>query len=115
MARNMLSWAGESWARHTVGRVLHLKGIVHVITMLTSLGHIDIGEYKKPFEYMKITPLYPVLTPFCTLKISVRSQKRCLNVRHLYGIVRHQFRDFGQLFFSNLLRFCRVQKGVKTG
>ena len=32
-----------------------LKGMVHMITMLTYVEQIDIGEYKKTFKYPKTT------------------------------------------------------------
>ena len=34
---------------------------VHMISMFTSIAHIDIGEYKKTFKYLETTPNYPVL------------------------------------------------------
>ena len=32
-----------------------LKGMVHMITMLTYIAQIDIGEYKNPFKCPEIT------------------------------------------------------------
>ena len=54
--------------------------MVHMITMLTSIAYIDIGEYKTPFRYLETTPRYTVLAPFCTLKISVSSPKSSLKI-----------------------------------
>ena len=52
-----------------------LKGMVHMITMLTYIAQIYMGEYKNPLKCPETTPCYPVLASFCTLIISVRSQK----------------------------------------
>ena len=41
-----------------------LKGMVHMITMLISIAHIDIGEYKQTCKYLETTPQYPVLASF---------------------------------------------------
>ena len=52
----------------------YLEGMVHLTTMLISIEHINIGGQKKlwiPWNQ----PCYHVLVIFCTLKISVRSQK----------------------------------------
>ena len=43
---------------------ISLKGMVHMIKMLTSIAHIDIGEYKPPFKYFKTTPFTPTLLLF---------------------------------------------------
>ena len=32
-----------------------VKGMVHIITMLTYIAQIDIGEYKNPFKCPEIT------------------------------------------------------------
>ena len=33
-----------------------LKGWVYMITILTYIAHIDIGEYKHSFKYLETTP-----------------------------------------------------------
>ena len=51
-----------------------------MITMLTSIAHIAIGENKNSFKYLETKTNYPVLPPFCSLKVSVRSSKNCLAI-----------------------------------
>ena len=34
-----------------------LKGMVHMLTMLTYIAHVNIGEYKKKFKYPETTPV----------------------------------------------------------
>ena len=41
-----------------------LKGMAHIITMLTSIEHIDIGEYKKPLHTLKASPFTRFLLLF---------------------------------------------------
>ena len=65
----------------TFSTCYNLKGMFHMITMLTSKTHIDITEYKNPFKYLKTNPCYPILAPFCILKISVISKNSCLTIQ----------------------------------
>ena len=66
------------------------KGMVHMITIFTYMAHIDIGEHKKPFEYIKKTTLiYPVVTFF--VPIIVKSQKSCLRSQKRFLTIPKKF------------------------
>ena len=57
-----------------------IKGIVHMITMLTSIAHILTLEGKKNFKCLEtntVTPFWLILYP----QLSMRSQKSCLTIQ----------------------------------
>ena len=53
--------------------------MVDMITMLTSVPHINIEEYKNPVNTLK-PPSLTRFAFFCTIKISVRFQVICLMI-----------------------------------
>ena len=70
-----------------------------MITMLTSIEHIDIGEYKNYFKCPETTPFLPVLVSFCTLEISMRSLKLCLTIQKMWP-------DNNQVSFLGSQKLC---------
>ena len=51
----MISATSNFPNRLAMGRKEPFTGMVHMITMLTYIAQIDIGEYKNPFKCPEIT------------------------------------------------------------